>query len=164
MVSSERSRDVSSPTWAIGLLVLLVGGGAGGAAAAASVADAAGLTDIDPVLIVPVTVTGIALGGLAVLALVLALAPRPWLAPVLARAGVPELGLGQLAATAIGVVLYLIPASLLAWLAEQLLGWLTSLIVALLVSVIGLPGVGPLVFRIRFLWSSNRRAGSPPSR
>lgn len=143
---TKRTRDLLGTIWVIGLLVLLIGGGAAGSIGATLALRAAGLADAEPALEVPAFVAGVAVGGMAGLAIAIGVRALPAMVREGRLGGVPRLILVCVSATALGAVLYLVPVGGLVWLSGLVLPETPTRIVAVLLSIIGLPVVGPVTF------------------
>ncbi|MEJ3743873.1 hypothetical protein WEI85_11340 [Actinomycetes bacterium KLBMP 9797] len=151
-----RSRAKSALDWAfpVLLLALLIGGALAGALGLPRAADEIGLLDVEPALRVPAAITGIAVGGMTGLAVALFLATAPTMLRERGIGGTGLVVLGAVGATALGAVLYLGLVGGLVWLAGLVLPAAVTLLIAVVLSIAGLPFAGPIAYQL----ISGRRA------
>jgi hypothetical protein len=130
------------------LLVLMIGGGGAGLFAARLAADGIGLVALEPALVPPVAIAGIATGGMAGLTVALGgIAVRDRVGGHKPLVGMRVI-LACVAATALGAVLYLGVVGGLVWLVGLILPDAPATVVAVFLSIVGLPFVGPVAYQL----------------
>jgi len=145
----------------IGILVLVVGGGLLGAYAAEKGMARIGLLDLEPALAVPAGIAGIAVGGLTGVAVLVGLIalprllrdPRPGAAGLVGKA---------VAATALGVIAYLVVIGGLVWLVGLILPETVTTVLAVLISIAGLPFAGPIAYQLITGRAADAHPGGTP--
>jgi hypothetical protein len=152
----SRVRDVLLTIWVVALLVLMIGGGGAGAWGLGRAVGTTGLFHVEPALAVPVGVAGVAVGGLGGLGIALLVRAFP---DLLRRGTAVRLVLACVLATAVGAVLYLAVAGGLVWLAGLVLPDTVTKVLAVVLSLLGLPVVGPVTF-----WLASRAGARPRTR
>jgi hypothetical protein len=157
--SGGKVRDVLLNLWVAALLVLLIGGGGAGWTGAYLLARKVGLLDIEPALGTPIVFAGVAVGGMAGLGLALLIRTLPDLAR---ERSVGRLVLVCVFATALGAVLYLAFVGILVWLVGLLLPDTPTAIVAVILSIIGLPVAGPITYQLMSGRRANEVRGGRP--
>lgn len=158
MTHSDHGKLTRSDRWGIliGLVVVagMIGGAFAGIVGAVWAARRSGLLDLEPALVIPVVVLGIAVGGLGGLFVPLGLAALPRLVRTKGAGGAAGLVLRAAGATVLGAVCYLAVVGVLVWLVGLVLPAIVTTFVACGLSIAGLPFVGPIAFQL----VSGRRA------
>ncbi|NUR69812.1 MAG: hypothetical protein HOU81_03250 [Hamadaea sp.] len=131
----------------LGVLVLGVGGGLTGAYAADTALGDAGWLTAQPALAVPGSIAGIGIGGIAGLGVLLGLRALPGLGRT-ARPGALSVVGKALFATGLGVVAYQLIVAGLVWLTGLALPTGVTMVLAVILSVVGLPFAGPVAYRL----------------
>ncbi|WP_146240138.1 hypothetical protein [Prauserella flavalba] len=156
----ESGNRVLAGSWVVLLLLLMIGGGGAGAFGLGTLARDSGLLDGDSPVLIPVWIAGIAVGGMTGMAIAVGLRALPRRLRDGRLGEVARLILVCAGATALGTVAYLgIVGGLVSVCALVLPHGVTEFL-AVMLSIFGLPVVGPATYHLVSRGQRRGRAGA----